>query len=139
MNKLETQWQTIICPTCNHDVRTNAPDKFLSRINSALARERQEARAAAFKEARERIEAVNPPLTYGSANGSMMKKCVLAEIDALEAATTKQPELCPDCADAARLAYSDATTPGFFNPKCAKHSAKQPDEVKEGNDGNTAS
>lgn len=30
---------------------------------------------------------------------------------------------CPDCDEAARHAYSDATTPGFFNPKCPKHQA----------------
>lgn len=30
---------------------------------------------------------------------------------------------CPDCEEAARHAYSDATTPGFFNPKCPKHQA----------------
>lgn len=53
---------------------------------------------------------------------------------ALEAATAKQP--CPDCAEAARLAYSEAATPGFFNPKCSKHqTTKQPTEVKEGDDG----
>ena len=28
---------------------------------------------------------------------------------------------CPDCDDAAKLAYSDATTPGFFSAKCPKH------------------
>jgi hypothetical protein len=30
-------------------------------------------------------------------------------------------ETCPDCDEAAKHAYSDATTPGFFSPKCAKH------------------
>lgn len=28
---------------------------------------------------------------------------------------------CPDCDEAAKHAYSDATTPGFFYSKCAKH------------------
>lgn len=28
---------------------------------------------------------------------------------------------CTDCLDAARLAYSDATTPGFFHDRCEKH------------------
>lgn len=28
---------------------------------------------------------------------------------------------CRDCAEAARLAYSDATTPGFMFDKCGKH------------------
>lgn len=28
---------------------------------------------------------------------------------------------CKDCNEAARHAYSDATTPGFFSPKCEKH------------------
>ena len=32
-----------------------------------------------------------------------------------------QPSPCADCDEAAKLAYSDATTPGFFEPKCAKH------------------
>lgn len=30
---------------------------------------------------------------------------------------------CPDCDEAARQAYSDATTPGFFSPYCEKHRA----------------
>jgi NTP pyrophosphatase (non-canonical NTP hydrolase) len=29
----------------------------------------------------------------------------------------------PDCDEAAKHAYSDATTPGFFEPKCSKHRA----------------
>ena len=29
---------------------------------------------------------------------------------------------CTECDKAARHAYSDATTPGFFSPKCSKHS-----------------
>ena len=33
----------------------------------------------------------------------------------------KQAERCADCDEAARFAYSDATTPGFFSPKCSKH------------------
>lgn len=28
---------------------------------------------------------------------------------------------CPECDTAAKRAYSDATTPGFFSPKCSKH------------------
>jgi hypothetical protein len=28
---------------------------------------------------------------------------------------------CKDCEEAAKHAYSDATTPGFFSPKCQKH------------------
>lgn len=28
---------------------------------------------------------------------------------------------CPDCHEAAKLAYSDATTPGFFSPLCDRH------------------
>jgi TolA-binding protein len=28
---------------------------------------------------------------------------------------------CSDCDEAAKHAYSDATTPGFFSPKCRKH------------------
>lgn len=50
MSSKKEQWTTIICPTCNHDVTTNAPETLLKRINSALARERKEAREAAFKE-----------------------------------------------------------------------------------------
>lgn len=30
---------------------------------------------------------------------------------------------CKDCDEAAKHAYSDATTPGFFSPKCSKHAA----------------
>jgi len=32
------------------------------------------------------------------------------------------PKGCPDCNEAAKHAYSDATTAGFFSPKCSKHS-----------------
>lgn len=32
---------------------------------------------------------------------------------------------CEDCNKAARHAYSDATTPGFFDPRCAKHRVPQ--------------
>jgi hypothetical protein len=31
------------------------------------------------------------------------------------------PSQCADCDEAAKHAYSDATTPGFFSAKCAKH------------------
>jgi hypothetical protein len=34
-------------------------------------------------------------------------------------------EQCKDCDEAAKHAYSDATTPGFFEPKCKKHRASQ--------------
>lgn len=30
-------------------------------------------------------------------------------------------ESCKDCDEAARLAYSDATTPGFFHLRCEKY------------------
>ena len=35
--------------------------------------------------------------------------------------TESESERCADCAEAAKLAYSDATTPGFFSSKCDKH------------------
>jgi hypothetical protein len=38
----------------------------------------------------------------------------------------KEPIRCADCDECARHAYSDATTPGFFSPKCKTHSAKEP-------------
>lgn len=31
---------------------------------------------------------------------------------------------CPDCCEAKRHAYSDATTPGLFKPYCSKHVPK---------------
>ena len=42
--------------------------------------------------------------------------------------TPVAPDPCPDCAEAARHAYSDATTPGFFSPRCSKH----PEPVETG-------
>lgn len=43
---------------------------------------------------------------------------------------------CTDCDNAARYAYSDATTPGFFSPKCEKHrelaKAAHPSETRAG-------
>lgn len=126
--KAKPKRQTLICPTCHHDVTTNAPELLLERINAALADVRRDERAAAFREAMEiigGIEETDPECNTWTTD------CIRA----LEAAT-KQP--CPDCAEAARLAYSDAVTPGFFNPKCARHqteratTTKQPTEVKEG-------
>jgi hypothetical protein len=35
-------------------------------------------------------------------------------------------EKCKDCDEAAKHAYSDATTPGFFSPKCARHASAEP-------------
>lgn len=35
------------------------------------------------------------------------------------------PNCCPDCQRAARHAYSDATTPGFFYDKCERHRAME--------------
>lgn len=37
------------------------------------------------------------------------------------AAGPQSPKFCPDCAEAMKIAYSDATTPGFFSPYCPKH------------------
>ena len=37
-------------------------------------------------------------------------------------------EACPDCAEAKRHSYSDATTPGFFYDRCLKHRAQKPVE-----------
>lgn len=34
---------------------------------------------------------------------------------------TLKPIECPDCIEAKKAAYSDATTPGFFRPYCSKH------------------
>lgn len=34
-------------------------------------------------------------------------------------------ERCPDCDEARRHAYSDATTPGFFYPRCEKHRERE--------------
>jgi hypothetical protein len=49
-------------------------------------------------------------------------------IEALECAATMRhqhnralSEPCPDCMAAAKHAYSNATTPGFFYPRCEKH------------------
>ena len=36
-------------------------------------------------------------------------------------------ERCADCNEAAKHAYSDATTPGFFSPKCSKHRDASPE------------
>lgn len=52
------------------------------RFTAALATVRREQ----IRAIRERIATVNPHLTFGSANGSMMKKCILAEVDSIEAA-----------------------------------------------------
>jgi hypothetical protein len=41
---------------------------------------------------------------------------------------------CPDCREAAAHAYSDATTPGLFYPRCEKHRAVSVE--KPGNDPN---
>ncbi len=48
-----------------------------------------------------------------------------------------QPTQCPtsacaDCDAAARYAYSDARTPGFFSSKCRKHEAAPYEPRKEG-------
>ena len=41
---------------------------------------------------------------------------------------------CPDCESAVKHAYSDATTPGFFSPKCTRHQGGSigttPDEIR---------
>jgi hypothetical protein len=42
----------------------------------------------------------------------------------LARAGVESPKRCMDCDEAAKHAYSDATTPGFFSPKCAKHREK---------------
>lgn len=44
-----------------------------------------------------------------------------AQITAQKALAATAPRECPDCLDAQRLAYSDATTPGFLEPFCSKH------------------
>lgn len=36
------------------------------------------------------------------------------------------PPRCADCDEAAKHAYSDATTPGFFDPNCKKHRKSKP-------------
>jgi hypothetical protein len=43
---------------------------------------------------------------------------------------TERPERCSDCDAAARHAYSDATTPGFFFSTCARHRHASAPEVK---------
>lgn len=52
------------------------------KIVEYLDAARKEARATAFRDMRSLIEAVNPRLTFGSANGSIMKKCILSELEA---------------------------------------------------------
>lgn len=39
---------------------------------------------------------------------------------------------CKDCDEAAKHAYSDATTPGFFSPTCARHTIDTGDVVLHG-------
>jgi hypothetical protein len=41
--------------------------------------------------------------------------------DAKNALAERGATPCPDCDEAAKHAYSDATTPGFFSPFCSKH------------------
>lgn len=50
-------------------------------------------------------------------------ECSVAEsLDRIEEILAEpEPEECPDCRDAKRHAYSDATTPGFFYMTCSKH------------------
>lgn len=55
-----------------------------SKLAEYVATVRREEREATFKAVRERIEATNPTLTFGSTNGSVMKKCILMEIADLE-------------------------------------------------------
>ena len=45
----------------------------------------------------------------------------------------KDEARCADCDAAAKHAYSDATTPGFFSDKCSKHRAvaSSPDRAEE--------
>jgi hypothetical protein len=38
-------------------------------------------------------------------------------------------EPCPDCDEAAKHAYSDATTPGFFSPICSTHQQQRVGET----------
>ena len=45
--------------------------------------------------------------------------------------TTESDKSCPDCDEAAKLAYSDATTPGFFYPRCRKHRESAPAAISE--------
>jgi hypothetical protein len=47
-------------------------------------------RRETLKDVRERIDSVNPRLSFGIANGSMMKKCILTEIEALEASANSE-------------------------------------------------
>jgi hypothetical protein len=47
--------------------------------------------------------------------------CVM-DVDRRTVELLKAEATCPECDEAAKHAYSDATTPGFFSAKCAKHS-----------------
>lgn len=51
-----SEWKTLICPVCNHDVTTNAPEQLLTKINSALATIRQEERRAALRHLSDTID-----------------------------------------------------------------------------------
>ena len=42
-----------------------------------------------------------------------------------EALLPKEQARCADCDDCARLAYSGATTPGFFYDRCELHRTKE--------------
>jgi hypothetical protein len=43
-------------------------------------------------------------------------------------AAPEAKEVCQDCIEAKKAAWSDATTPGFFRPYCPKHAPEAEEE-----------
>lgn len=96
-------------------------------MRESLARLRQER-----DELRARVEQLEQALREAISAIDKVQGFDLWAVRDNVAAALEQKERCADCDKAARLAYSDAATPGFVYDKCEKHrAALEQKEVKE--------
>lgn len=80
----------------------------------------------AEKDTRDHLDSY-PIARGGSYDGKTLVKITMGDCVKARAALTppQEPQPCPDCVEAKKLAYSDATTPGFFKPYCPKHAPQK--------------